>query len=160
VKTREGGQTVLVTFQREAAGKDKPADKPTGDQDLIQGVWQITDFEVKGKGPDEAELKKIKAAEWVFKADRVVVRTPGENDSTASCKLDPSKKPKEIDFIPLDGPSKDTPQPAIYSLEGDVLKICAPGPEGGPRPKDFAAQEGGKTVLFTLKRQPDKDKGK
>jgi RNA polymerase sigma factor (sigma-70 family) len=146
VGTKEGGATLLLTLKRQ------PADKAKDDMDAIQGVWQVTDFEVKGKGPDEGELKKIKAATWTFTADKVVVQTPGEKDSPASYSLDPSKKPKEIDFTSTDGPDKDKPHAAIYSLEGNVLKICAPGPEGGPRPTEFAAKEGGKSVVLTLKR--------
>ena len=157
--TKEGGATMLLTLKRVEGGKDKPEAKPGGDKQAILGAWQITDFEVKGKGPDEATLKKIKGAKWVFAADKVVVQTPGENDSPAAYKLDPSKSPKEIDFTPQDGPSKGTTEGAIYLLEGDTLKICAPGPESGPRPTEFAAKEGGKTVVLTLKRvTEDKDR--
>ena len=147
------------------AAADEKADKPAADNAAIQGVWQITDFEFKGKpSPDEGDLKKIKAAKWVFTADKVVVHTPvgkETKDSPASYKLDWSKTPKEIDFTPLDGPSKVKTKEWIYSLDGDILKLCMPGPAGGPRPTEFAADETGKNILVTLKREkPDQDKPK
>jgi RNA polymerase sigma factor (sigma-70 family) len=155
VASKEGEKNLLITFKRVEGGKDKPEAKPGDDKEAIQGAWQVTDFEVKGKGPDEATLKQIKAARWIFTADMINVQTPGEKEAPASYTLDASKSPKQIDFGPLGSP----PQEAIYSLEGDVLKICVAGPEGGPRPKDFAANEGGKTVVLTLKRVKDgKDK--
>ncbi len=155
----KGGKNILLTLKRQAPGKEKlKEDKPAADKEAIQGTWQITDFEFKGKGaeaPNEDQLKTIKAAKWVFTADKVVVRTPvgkESKDSPASYKLDPSKTPKEIDVTPLDGPSKGKTEGGIYSMDGDVLKLCMPGPEGGPRPTEFAAHEGAKTVLLTLKR--------
>jgi RNA polymerase sigma factor (sigma-70 family) len=154
--TKEGGKTVLITLRREKADKDKPADKPEGDKDAIPGVWQVTSVQVDGKeAPDEGEFKKIKAAKWVFTADKVTVRTEGEKDAPATYRLDPSKKPKELDVTPEEGPNneKGKVMPAIYSLEGDVLKICAHGPEDGPRPTELATKEGGKTILLTLKRE-------
>ena len=155
--SKEGSKDLLITFKREKAGKEKPEAKPGGDKEAIQGVWQITDFAVKGKGPDEVALAKIKGAKWVFTADKVVVQTPGEKDAPASYTLDSSQTPKELDFTPQGGPA----QQAIYSLDGDVLKICAPGPEGGPRPTEFAAKEGGKALLITFKRvEAAKDKPK
>ncbi len=154
--SKEGGTSVLITFKRLEAGKDKE-NKPAADNEAIQGAWKVAGFEVKGKGPDESILKIIMAQKWVFTADKIVVETPGEKDDTTSYKLDPSAKPKELDITPQ---GKDTPEGAIYSLEGDVLKIAAPGPEGGPRPTEFAPEEGGKTVLLTLKRQSRDDKDK
>ncbi len=120
--SKEGTKNLLITLKREKPDQDKPKDdKPNKDQEAIQGVWQVTDFAVKGKGPDEATLGKIKGAKWVFTADKVVVQTPGEKDAPASYTLDSSQSPKELDFTPQGGPA----QQAIYSLEGDVLKICA-----------------------------------
>jgi RNA polymerase sigma-70 factor (ECF subfamily) len=147
--SKEGTKTLLITFKRVEAGKAKPADKPKDDKEAILGTWQVADFEFKGKGPDEATLKKIKGAKWVFTADQINVQTPGEKDEPASYTLNPSTTPKELDTTPQGGQAEQ----AIYSLEGDTLKICVPGPEGGPRPTRFAAEPNGKTVVVTLKRE-------
>lgn len=162
-----------------ARAADKPADadkekddKPAPDEAAIQGVWHVTDFEFKGKfngkpWPDEGDLKKIKGAKWVFTAEKVVQTPVGKDakDGPASYKLDSSKTPKEIDFTPegtVKGKTKKgKTKEWIYSLDGDILKLCMPGPEGGPRPTELAADEGGKNILVTLKREkPDQDKPK
>ena len=94
------------------------------------------------------------AAKLVFTAEKVVVQTPvgkDTKDDPASYKLDSSKTPKEIDFTPLEGTVKGKTKEWIYSLDGDILKLCMPGPEGGPRPTELAADESGKNILLTLK---------
>ena len=106
--------------------------------------------------PTDEQLKIIKSAKWVITADKIVVHTPvgkESKDDPASYKLDPSQTPKEIDITPLEGPSKGKTEEGIYNLGGGVLKLCMPGPEGGPRPTELAADKGGKNILLTLIRE-------
>ena len=124
---------MLFTLKREKPAKDKPKeDKPEADKQAIQGVWQVTDVEVKEQetsGQEDA-LKKIKTQQWVFTADKITVQTPGEKDDAGRClHAGPVQKPKEID--PSPGGTGVHARPGIYSLEGDVLKLCFPAPEGG-----------------------------
>jgi RNA polymerase sigma factor (sigma-70 family) len=161
--TKEGGKAMLITLKREKPAKDKPKeDKPEADKQAIQGTWQVTTVEAKGKeDPDKGGvLAKIATQKWVFTADKVTVRMPGKKDVPAAAyTLDPSKTPKEIDVTPEKG--KGELGQGLYSLEGDVLKLCFPGPGGGPRPTELAADEAGKNIFLTLKRvAADKDKPK
>ncbi len=161
--TKEGGKAILFTLKREKPAKAKPKeDKPGADQQAIQGIWQVTDVETKDiKTPDPTgALKKIKTQQWIFTDDKVTLRMPGEKDiPAAGYTLDPSKRPKEIDLSPEKGQGE--PQPGVYSLDGDVLKLCFPGPKSGPRPTELAADDAGKNILFTLKRVTvDKEKSK
>ena len=152
--TKEGGKALLLTLKREKPTKEKPkGDKPEADKQAIQGVWQVTDFEANGNAaPEKAEvIKKIKTAKWIFTAHKMTYQLGGK-DSPADYTLDPSKTPKEIDFMPLDDPNNVKPQLGLYSLEGDTLKLCLPGPQEGPRPTKMAADDAGKNVLLTLKR--------
>jgi hypothetical protein len=56
--------------------------------------------------------------------------------------------------------------PGVYSLEGDVLKLCFPTSQDeqglrGPRPTEVAADDAGENILLTFKRvASDKDKPK
>ncbi len=52
-------------------------------------------------------------------------------------KLDPSKKPKEIDMILADGSKTAL---GIYELSGGIFKLCY-APPGKGRPKEFGAKE-------------------
>jgi thiol-disulfide isomerase/thioredoxin len=70
--------------------------------------------------------------------------------------LDPAAQPKAIDLIPEEGPAKGKTLRGIYSLEGDVLKICyvspnTPEPEKKPRPSEFAAGKGSGYVLLVFR---------
>jgi RNA polymerase sigma factor (sigma-70 family) len=160
LRTKEGGKAMLVTLRREKPAKDKPKeDKPEADKQAIQGVWQVTAVEMNDKKTPglAGTLPKIKTQQWTFTDDSVSVRMPGEKDiSPAGYTLDPSKSPKEITLA-----GHGDPQPGVYSLEGDVLKLCFPGPQGGPKPTEVAADEAGQTILLTLKRvSADKNKPK
>ncbi len=157
--TKEGGKAMLLTLKREKPAKDKPKeDKPEADKQAIQGVWQTTAVEVNGKDtPEKARaLREIGDSKWVFGADKVTYQLDSK-DMPAAYTIDPSKTPKQIDLRPEEG----NPGLGIYSLEGDVLKLCLPGPGGDARPTELKADEAGKTILLTLKRvSSDKDKPK
>jgi uncharacterized protein (TIGR03067 family) len=75
-----------------------------------------------------------------------------------SFKLDPSKNPKAIDFIVLDGDKKGEKGPGIYDLDGDRLRMCLPNAEITERPTEFAAPQGSMLIVMTLKRAPREKK--
>ena len=45
-------------------------------------------------------------------------------------KIDPSKKPKAIDFTAADGSAKGKPSKGIYELDGDTLNLLQPRQRG------------------------------
>jgi len=184
-----------VVYQAGAAGTDEApkradqgAEKPKGDRDAIQGTWRVTAVEVHGIQRDGDPVKQVKNTRWVIGADKIVMKiaVPGEDAQEAvyTYKLDPTETPRTFDLKLQSGPKtlKDTPVRAIYSMEGDVLKVCRrmPAPEvkfwnqmDGRRPKPFAlkdllapsrptaltAGEGSDNTLLTLQREPaEKDK--
>ena len=106
----------------------------------------------------------MKSATWTIMADKITVSMPKQGKHDVAYKLDPTKKPKQIDFTPLDGPPNEKGKTGhgLYSLEGDVLKLCMPkGPDADERPTELRTEEGGKAFLITLKREkPVKDKPK
>jgi RNA polymerase sigma factor (sigma-70 family) len=172
-RTKKGGDTMVLTLSREKGDKDKEperakedkeaerakedkeAERAKEDKEAIQGVWLVTSAETGG-----GDFKKLKANKWIFTADKLTWRLEGLQEATVAYKLDPSKTPKQLDFTPTDGPEKDKTTPAIYGLDGDVLKICVPAPTAGPRPTELVTKKGVETMLFTLKRQPPEKDGK
>jgi RNA polymerase sigma-70 factor (ECF subfamily) len=159
--TKKGDKALLLTLRRLKPAKDKPG----ADREALQGAWKVATVEPNGwKDLDIRDvLANAATQKWVFKADKIAILQPGEkNGQAASYTLDSTREQKEIDLTPEGGKT----QQGIYSLEGDVLRLCFPSPDGGPRPTELSADPGSKTVLLTLKRlsagkaKPKEDKPK
>jgi uncharacterized protein (TIGR03067 family) len=72
----------------------------------------------------------------------------------AKIALDPSKKPKTIDYQMTDGFTKGKTQLGIYELEGDTFKACFSKP-GDARPADFTSKPGdGRTSSIWKREKP------
>jgi uncharacterized protein (TIGR03067 family) len=57
----------------------------------------------------------------------------------AKIALDPSKKPKAIDYVVTEGDHKGKKLLGIYELDGDTVKFCFAPPDK-ERPSDFTAE--------------------
>jgi uncharacterized protein (TIGR03067 family) len=84
----------------------------------------------------------------VFSGDTVTIPIK-EARKQVPFKLDPSKKPKQIDLEIMEG----QPNKGIYSLEGDTLKLCVSEDENEDRPTEFATKPGTKIVLIEMKKK-------
>ena len=69
----------------------------------------------------------------------------------AKITIDPTKKPKTIDYQVIDGPTKGKKHLGIYELAGDTLKSCFGAP-GAERPTDFTSKPGDKHTATVWKR--------
>src|SRR5262249_52274130 len=113
---KRSGLLVLVASLSLAAAPQKDAGKT--DLDLVQGTWNDAGLEGSGAvrmGEFTDGLKII------IKGNRMTFQGPASNEEL-TFKLDPAKKPKEIDLTPPD--AKQGTFQGIYALEGDRLKIC------------------------------------
>jgi uncharacterized protein (TIGR03067 family) len=72
----------------------------------------------------------------------------------AKITLDPSKKPKTIDYQMIEGFTKGKKQLGIYEMDGDTFKSCF-GAAGDERPKDFTSQPGDKRTSSVWKREKE-----
>ena len=70
--------------------------------------------------------------------------------------LDPSRKPKTIDYQMIDGPTKGKKQLGIYEVTGDTARFCF-GLPGAERPPDFASQSGDRRTLSVWQRKKTAD---
>jgi len=120
------------------------------DTDALQGGWKVVDY----KGKEEAFVKEFKAkGRIVFEGDMLTIMIGEVKLGEAKYKLDPSKKPKQIDVIPTEGENKDKAVLGIYALEGDMLTIFSHD-DVKLRPKDFTYKAGEVGGLVTLRREP------
>jgi uncharacterized protein (TIGR03067 family) len=69
----------------------------------------------------------------------------------AKVTIDPTKKPKAIDYEMTEGPTKGKTHLGIYELDGDTVKFCFAAP-GKDRPADFTSKEGSERTLSVWKK--------
>ena len=121
-----------------AAADDKPDAK--ADKEKLRGVWKVVSAKKAGNDLGDQIGVTVK-----FDGDEF---TMPEGDQ-AELKLDPTKQPKQIDVVPLNGKGKGKTLSGVYKLDGDNLTLHF-GLDGQERPAGFEAS--GETVLLVLER--------
>jgi uncharacterized protein (TIGR03067 family) len=125
------------------------------DAKKLQGTWELTELIAFG---EKVDFNTVKGTKFVFAADKLTLQAPNDKleevvTRTYSFKLDPTKKPAEVDLTVLTGEHKGLKSPGIYEISGDTLRWCqSDAPKGAERPKDFKSPEKSTIYLFTFKR--------
>jgi uncharacterized protein (TIGR03067 family) len=120
--------------------------KETGQDELkkLQGTWQFVSQEVGGKPVPPAQLAKMTIT---FTGDKWAVRADGKVVQAGTHKLDPTKKPAQVDAVVTEGEDKGSTMLGIYELKGDTMKACF-DPAGKERPTSFTTQAGQMAVII------------
>jgi uncharacterized protein (TIGR03067 family) len=147
---------VLLSSSLLASGTQPGGEAAKEEMKKLQGAWTVVSAEFGGQDVPVAKLGIFKVE---FKDDKMHYLKPdGTTAKTFGFTLDPSKKPKAMDWINLE--DKDAIKlPAIYSLDGDELKLCFPmlpkkGEKNAPpitRPENFETKDR-PVGLFVAKR--------
>jgi RNA polymerase sigma factor (sigma-70 family) len=149
--------------------KDKPvAATPKTDQEALQGAWQVVAVETNGKEEKQPWLDRRRKEEWVVEGKFITVRSRADSNDplvmvprTKAFAVRPDRAPKEIDINPywVGFRFESDIQKGIYTLDGDLWKVCfpytrlvAPPKQVWDRPKVMVTKEGSSTILITLKR--------
>jgi len=135
-----------VTISSTAAA-DNEAVK--NDMAQLQGEWSMMSGIADGQPMPEEMLKHMKR---ICKGDETTVTTAGQIFLKAKVTIDPSKKPKTIDYQMTEGPTKGKKQLGIYEVDGDTLKSCFGKPDA-ERPTDFTSKPGEGRTLSVWKRE-------
>lgn len=119
------------------------------DLDHLQGEWSMVSGTADGQSMPEEIRKQMKR---VCKGDEITVTTGGQMFLKAKVTIDPSQKPKTIDYEMTDGFTKGKKQLGIYELDGDTFKSCFGAP-GAERPSDFTSKAGDRRTASVWKRE-------
>ncbi|HSE35841.1 MAG TPA: TIGR03067 domain-containing protein [Blastocatellia bacterium] len=115
----------------------------------LHGTWQLVEEIDDGKQMPAEEAKKTRlnfdsTARWKVEIDGKVV---GEGTAT----IDPTRKPKTIDYTFTKGEGAGTRFLAIYELNGDSFRHC--GVLKGSRPWEFSSKPGSGQILTSFRRE-------
>jgi len=117
----------------------------------FEGTWVLVSGEKDGQKIADEHVKKSKI---VWKGKEVSLDTPHQSKETikGTTTIDPTRKPREMDWVRSSGPDAGKTMHAIYEFMGDdQYRICfAPGEK--ERPKEFATRPGSGHILHVWKR--------
>jgi RNA polymerase sigma factor (sigma-70 family) len=147
--TTEGKEAVLFILKRAQGGGTKPAKEapprekaegPKADQERLQGTWVAVSMNVKNK---DVPAEQVRTFRVTIAGDRMKTHRLLEDDEEIPYQLDPTRKPKTIDFLARRAGL------GIYEFDGDRLRLCLTD-EDAPRPTDL--KPGERRVVILLKR--------
>jgi uncharacterized protein (TIGR03067 family) len=118
------------------------------DMAQLQGEWSMVSGSADGQPVPEPMLKQMKR---VCKGDETTTTSGRNLFFKARITIDPSKKPKTIDYQMIDGFTKGKKQLGIYEVEGDTFRSCF-GKPGAERPTEFTSKPGDGRTLSVWKR--------
>ena len=134
---------LAALFCMSGGPKDDPA---KADKEKIQGTWKWESVLDQGKEQPSPEANRLVITSGLMK-----IVYPKDDAMGWKYTIDPSKDPKEMDWVVEIDPGHPIRQLAIYSLDGDTLKICSTA-QGKPRPTKFESKKGDFGALWVLKR--------
>jgi uncharacterized protein (TIGR03067 family) len=124
-------------------------DPITRERKLYQGTWKVTAFVIDGNEVAEDGRNKLR---FINKADGSwSIESDGKEVSSGQSDIDPTKKPKTIDFLPTLGVFSGNEYLGIYELEKDTRQICF-APKAKGRPTEFSSPAGSGHFLIKFER--------
>jgi uncharacterized protein (TIGR03067 family) len=115
---------------------------------LLEGEWSMISGTADGMFMPKEMVARGKR---VAKDGVTTITIGGRVYFKAKFRIDPAKKPKAIDYIMTEGPTKGKTHLGIYELDGDTVKFCFAVP-GEDRPTEFTAKEKSQRTLSVWKR--------
>jgi uncharacterized protein (TIGR03067 family) len=114
----------------------------------LEGEWSMVSGDSDGRSMPKETVSSGKRS---AKDCETTITFGGQVYFKARFSIDPTKKPKTIDYTMTEGPTKGKTHLGIYELDGDTVKFCFAGPRKD-RPKEFTCKEGSQRTLSVWKR--------
>ncbi len=144
--TKAGSGLALETLKRETDEKTDDATKK--EMAKLEGEWVMVSGEIGGQSMPE---QFVKTGKRVCKGNETTTTISGRVFLKATFTIDPSKKPKTIDYTMTEGPTKGKKQLGIYEFDGDTVRFCFSAPDK-ERPTEFKTKEGEERTLSVWKK--------
>jgi uncharacterized protein (TIGR03067 family) len=149
MKTSQNTLLVILAGVATLSAWAEETDAIKKDMAQLQGEWTMASGSANGYAMPDSMLGQSKR---ICKGDDLTVIVDGRPFMKAKITIDPTKKPKTIDYHMTDGFTKGKTQLGIYELDGDTFKSCFAG-AGDERPADFTSKAGDNRTLSVWKRQ-------
>ncbi len=131
--------TLGLSLAVPTAALAKPKDEDTK---RLQGTWIVDPVMYKDVKDPEA-IMALKAVRIIFDGNSVTFKHPPGNEEKGPFRLNPMKKPKQIDF-------SDAAR-GIYELREDTLKLCwDQQAKKNSRPTQFAHDKAKSSVHYLI----------
>jgi uncharacterized protein (TIGR03067 family) len=120
-----------------------------------EGTWRVILLQVDGNVAPEKDAKKITV---VNQADGTwSIQLEGKEIAKGTSEINPTSKPKTIDFTPTEGSDKGRVFLGIYDIRETCRKLCY-APAGKDRPTEFFSKPGSGHVLVIFQREKPRAK--
>src|SRR5688572_16792524 len=153
MKTYTSVALVLVAFSCGAVAATPGEEAVKKELKSLRGTWTVVYSEQNGER--RRDLEEVKKMRLTIKDDnwRLEYHNNVKDKRVATLTLDPTQKPKAVDFQFSEGLLAGETLLSIYELKGDDLKFCFAS-ESRQRPKTFNSREGiAGQWLLVLKRE-------
>ncbi|HUR55055.1 MAG TPA: TIGR03067 domain-containing protein [Gemmataceae bacterium] len=138
---------VALAFGLTAAADEKDVKDPKAELELFTGTWQAVSYVRDGKELPVAEAEKVR----LVVAGEKYTLTDGGEAIEGTHKVDPTKKPKEIDAVRTKGPHKGEALKGVYQLSADSFLVSFSAP-GKDRPATLDSKGGPGLRVIGFKR--------
>jgi uncharacterized protein (TIGR03067 family) len=115
-----------------------------------EGTWRVTSLQADGNQSREEDAQKITVKNGADGTWAIIV--DDKEVAKGTSKIDPTKKPKTIDFTIEEGNNVGQTYLGIYEIDKDTRRLCYAVP-GKDRPTEFSAQAGSGLTLVSFKRE-------
>jgi uncharacterized protein (TIGR03067 family) len=142
--------TAIVAIAPAGDGKGAAIKK---DRKQIEGTWRVVAFVFDGKKGSKEDARKLTVVNgsdgtWSLRSD-------DKEMIKGTSTIDPTNKPKTIDFTITQGEGKGNQHLGIYELGEETRKLCFASP-GKERPTEFSSTVGNGHILVLFEREKAK----